>query len=144
MGLGIGSERLAPQPDAPASAHAAAYRNAYDTLTVRWVRSAAGEFPFLHADRRPFHGPRPGPWSLLPPGFGSGPFDPDNSSTTSSTIRQDILDNDGDKPDIVDTLDNQPTVQPSASRRALWMAVAAASAVATAIWFRPRTTLPAA
>ena len=38
------------------------------------------------------------------------------------------------------------TVQPSCSRRALWMAVAAtaASAVATAIWFRPRTTSPAA
>ena len=40
----------------------------------------------------------------------------------------------------------QPIVQPSASRRALWMAVAAtaASAPATAIWFSPRTTSPAA
>ena len=41
---------------------------------------------------------------------------------------------------------SQRTVQPSASRRALWIAVAAmaASAPATAIWFSPRTTSPAA
>jgi len=43
-------------------------------------------------------------------------------------------------------LRRQSTVQPSASRRALWMAVAAtaASAVATAIWFNPLTTSPTA
>lgn len=42
--------------------------------------------------------------------------------------------------------DGQAIVQPSASRRALWMAVAAiaASAPATAIWLSPRTTSPAA
>ncbi len=35
MGLGFGSERLAPQPDAQASAHAVADRDALESLTTR-------------------------------------------------------------------------------------------------------------
>lgn len=34
MGLGFGSERLAPQPDAPAAAHAVAHRDALEPLTA--------------------------------------------------------------------------------------------------------------
>lgn len=32
MGLGVGSQRLAPEPDAPPPAHAGAYRHALEPL----------------------------------------------------------------------------------------------------------------
>lgn len=54
MGLGFGPSGLAPQPDAPASAHARAYRHALEPL--RQVSPSGlpqANFPSPTHDRRP-------------------------------------------------------------------------------------------
>ncbi|ELR03998.1 hypothetical protein GMDG_08971, partial [Pseudogymnoascus destructans 20631-21] len=117
-------------PDPPAPAQPVSHRDALEPLTAPWIRSAAGDLPspVVTVGRRQAAGTR----ILETPAHGVR-VEPRRPS-------------DPDIPDLLDPRDCQRMVQPSASRRALWMAVAAtaASAEATAIWFNPRTTSPAA
>ena len=107
-------------------------------LGLRAERLAAQPHPRPHPQGGPDGGDRPS-LTLIASTAEQGPPIPDDPRTSRpgpegascSRGRADCV---------------QATVQPSASRSALWIAVAAtaASAPATAIWFSPRTTSPAA
>ena len=116
MGLGLRAPHLARQPHPGPYPQAATDRTIREPLIASPSRSRrAGPIPLTVATAfRETDGPDPEGASCSR-GSGSPPAD-------------------------------QSTVQPSASRSALWIAVAAmaASAPATAIWFRPLTTSPAA
>ena len=115
MGLGLRAPHLARQPLSRPYPQAATDRTAREPL----IASPTGRSG--RAQSRIPSGPRP-----------AGPTARTGGSLLLSRLR------------VASAC--QAAVHPSASRSALWIAVAAiaASAPATAIWFRPRTTSPAA